>query len=525
MRPGRESLRLLALTALLAGAGCGESAPRPNILLISIDTLRADRLGVYGNDEWGRTTSPSIDALAARGTVFDAAWAPRGQTHPSLGAMLSGKYPITTGLRENGLQLLPQHRTVFEHLQRAGFRTGIFLANLDSGDPSDAWAYRGADVAADGFDGRRRFEVRQESLFQSVWDDRVEQAALEFLQGARRGQPFAAWVHFYDVHKPYNPPPARVGDYGLSAEVPEVLRAPGPHSGAALELHLAQTTLGDREVPESELRRIRGLYDAGVSAADERVGRLLGRLSEIGALENTIVVLTADHGEELFDHNRYFFHGNSIYVGTLRLPLIVAGPGLAAGVRTEALVQNIDIAPTLLDLAGVAPAPDMEGASLLPVLRGQTQDGPRPFAFIEWQDALYAVTDGRRFYVHNPQHAHPLKAPFRMPGAPRPDRGFQIDCFEAYDLPADRLQQLDLLAALDPATLGRPGGLPEPWAPLRAALEAWLAHPDHEREMSWPGFSPAAVERMAELGYTEAGRDRPDVMFMESCSDGSAGGR
>jgi arylsulfatase A-like enzyme len=508
------------LGPLLLGlpSGCSDPPPRPNLLIVSIDTLRADRLGAYGNTDWADSPSPHADALAARGVLFESAYAPRGQTHPSLGAMLTGKYPITTGLRENGLVLLPEHRTLFQFLQAAGFHTGIFVANFALGHPADNWVYRGAGVASDGFRGQRTLEARNESSFQAQWDERVEQAALDFLADRDGGRPFAAWVHFYDVHKPYNPPPEALGRFGVAPGVPEPLLAPGPDSGGLLEQWLMEITLGDREVPAVELRRILGLYDGGVLAADARLGRLLDSLDAAGALDDTYVILTSDHGDELFDHQRYFFHGNSVYRGTLRIPLVVAGPGLPAARRVPALVQNIDLAPTVLALLGLPPGSDMEGRSLAPLLRGETDEPPRAHAFIEWQDVLYGVTDGTHSYIHNPRHAHLLKPPFNPRAGEVPARGFAIDCFEAYDLRVDPAEQTNLLAGLDPDGLMTGDALPPGIAPLRRALEAFLADPRHEREMSWPGLSDENVERMRQIGYVGGGRERHDVLLREPCS-------
>jgi len=514
----------LALAALAAGGCSGDEPPRPNLLIVSFDTLRADRLGAYGNDDWGTTTSPHADALAARGTLLERCVAPRGQTHPSLGALLTGKYPITTGLRENSLLLTPEHRTLFQILKQAGWITGVFVANFDKQSKFDEWVFRGADAKADGFGGRRDEQVggsAAESRFQRQWDDRVEQAALEFLEGRKgnvqAGKPFAAWVHFYDVHKPYNPPAEYAALYGLDADVPAVLRAPGPDSGQELEDYLAGITLTDRPVPEAELRRILGLYDGGVTATDARLGRLLDKLDDLGLTESTVVVFTSDHGDDLFDHNRYFFHGNSVYQSTLRIPLIVAGAGLPMAARRDAVVQNIDVAPTVLDLLGVQPPADMEGASLVGLLRNTTTAPPRPYAFIEWQDVLYAVTDGSRSYVHNPSHANLLKEPFAPPKGQKATRGYAIDCYEGYDLATDPSEQHNLLAGLDPAGLKSGDALPPEFAAMRKALNAWLADPRHERQMSWPGLSQQGLERMEQLGYVGGNPDRPDVLFCAPC--------
>jgi arylsulfatase A-like enzyme len=185
------------------------------------------------------------------------------------------------------------------------------------------------------------------------------------------------------------------------------------------------------------------------------------------------------------------------------------------------LAQNVDVAPTLLALLGLPPAPEMEGLDLSPLLRGQTEVSPRKLAFIEWQDVIYAVTDGHWKYIHNPQHAHLLKEPFTPPRGQRATRGFAIDCFEGYDLVADPHEQHNLLAGQDPAALIRPEALPAPLRPLREALDRWLAEPQHERSMSWPGFDPAQVQLLSQLGYVggtgQTGEQR-GVLLREPCT-------
>jgi hypothetical protein len=163
----------------------------------------------------------------------------------------------------------------------------------------------------------------------------------------------------------------------------------------------------------------------------------------------------------------------------------------------------------------------MEGLDLAPLLRGQTEISPRMLAYIEWQDVIYAVTDGHWKYIHNPQHAHLLKEPYTPPRGQHATRGFAIDCFEGYDLVADPHEQHNLLAGQDPAGLIRPEALPAPLRPLREALDRWLAEPQHERSMSWPGFDPAQVELLSQLGYVggtgQKGEQR-GVLLREPCS-------
>ena len=523
MHPGvRASRAFRLLQALLALAlGCGERAAHFNVVIVSVDTLRADRLGSYGNDEWGTSPSPALDDLAARSVLFERAYAPRGQTHPSLASLLTGKYPATHGVRENGQKLSSEHLTLFERLKRAGFTTGVFVANLQVGHSTESWASRGADVAADGYAGRWQQESRQQGLYQEIWDDRIEAAGLRFLDEVDRSRPFALWMHFYDVHKPYTPPEEHLHRYGVSAGLPAPLTAPGPGSEAELERHIAEITLTRRPVSEAELRRIRGLYDGAVAATDARLGRLLDKLGALGALERSFVIFTSDHGEELYDHNRYFFHGSSIYDGVVRIPLVVWGPHLQRGLRVRAHVQNIDVAPTVLDLLGLPPDPDMEGHSLAPLLRGDSSDPPAAYAFVEWQNLISAVTDGRWKLIWNPQHVWTRKEPFAM-APPEAGLGFRVECIEAYDLAADPREQENLLAGFELAGLDASSGagLPPHLQPLFRALQAWLRDPRHRGELD-RGFSEEEIERLARMGYV-APVDRPsgrrvDILVREPC--------
>ncbi len=514
--PRRASSAFAGLALAACLTGCGSSAPDgPNLLIVSFDTLRADRLGSYGNDEWSSSPSPHADALASRGVVFDQCRATRGQTHPSVASMLTGKFPITTGVRENVHTLGTEHTTLMQMLQGAGYQTGVFVANFQREWPADNWVYRGADVSADGFQGNRGAESRMESMFQQRWDERVERATLEFLDGRSAEQPFAAWVHFYDIHKPYNPPDGYANLDTSAPLQPKVLAAPGPRSAHNLESHLGAITLGARDVPDAELRAVRGLYDATVKATDARLGRILEKLRERGLDDDTIIVFTADHGEELYDRNRYFYHGASIYDGTVRVPLVISGPGIDPR-RVTSHVQNVDLAPTVLDLLGLDVPTDMEGASLGGLIDGSASASPRPYSFVEWQDLIYAVSDGRWLYIDNRFHVHPRKSPYNSapPSAPQ---GFAMRCFEAYDLSVDPGQQHDLLVHLDPATLDDDANLPAPIASLRQALEAWKREPQHQKAMEL-GVSDEELERMTQLGYVGPSTDRQDVYFAEPCA-------
>lgn len=473
--------------------GCSDGVPQTkdvNILILSVDTLRADRLGLYGNDDWDVSPSPTIDALGAEGVTFDQALVPRGQTRPSIAALFSGKYPITTGVRENGFMLLDEHITFMQRLQAGGHQTGVFVSNFEETKRGANWIYRGADVQRGGSTGHSSQRAPEPQIIaQAQWDQTVEEAAIDFLDKVDTARPFASYVHFYDVHKPFNPP-AGYDRYGKYAGMPEALEHTQGPPALDIERHIDEITLSDRDVPDDELQRIFGLYDGTVTATDDRIARILAKLDEIGERENTYIIVTADHGEELFDHNRYFYHGNSVYNGVVGVPLVIAGPGLPEAARRSMPVLNMDVTATIYDLAGLPQPADIEGFSLVDALHGRS-DEVRPFAFVEWKDIVFGATDGRYSYIHNPDHARLMKPPFFGT-----DQSYMIRCYEGYDLANDYLQQNDILQAYAPATLANVSGLPGEFGPLRTALDEWLDDPSHEKELSWPGIEREKAEEL-----------------------------
>src|SRR5262249_1462242 len=189
------------------------------------------------------------------------------------------------------------------------------------------------------------------------------------------------------------------------------------------------------------------------------------------------------------------------------------GPARRGGARGAAQVQTRALGATVLELLGVPRPADMETRPLAGLLRGTSHEPTRPYAFIEFQDILYAVVGDGRLYVHNPRHAQLRKAPYFGT-----TQAFAMGCFEAYDLAADPLAPHDLLAGLDPATLGRDESRPKERRPLRAALMRWLSEPQHEKQMSWPGLGAAALPDLVQLGYVGGGADRKDVQFLEDCA-------
>jgi len=314
-----------ALVALLIVAGCGRTTPAPNILLITLDTTRADRLGCYG---YNVAETPGLDALAAEGVRFEHAHAQVPLTLPSHASLLTGTYPRVNGVHVNAeARLGDDVPTLAEGLKQRGYRTAAFVSSfvLDAVFGLD----RGFDLYDDEMGVREqseRFEAERKA-------DRVVDAALDWLSEESQ-EPFFAWVHFYDPHTPYEPP----AEYAA---------------------------------------RLADPYDGEIAFVDAQLTRLLRRLEETGQRENTLIVVAGDHGESLGEHAETE-HGLFVYDSTIRVQMILSWPGHlpSATVRT-ADVQLLDLYPTILELAGATPARTSDGASLLGLVRGKnTTAGP-----------------------------------------------------------------------------------------------------------------------------------------------------
>ncbi|MCJ7487896.1 MAG: sulfatase-like hydrolase/transferase, partial [Candidatus Aminicenantes bacterium] len=339
--PGERSRRrppvgaiLIAAAALVgggiyfAGRGPGKSgakkAGRLNVLLVTLDTTRADRLGCYGY-LGGKT--PNLDALAAAGVLFQNVYAQVPLTLPSHCSIMTGTTPLSHGIHNNGGYVLsPERTTLAEMLKARGFRTAAFVASfsVDSRFGLD----QGFDLYDDSFQAGLPFKpVNSERRADTV-------AALfsAWLDG-QDGEPFFAWVHFFDPHLPYRPP--------------------APY---------------DREFSSNP-------YDGEIAFMDEAVGTVVGKLREKNLLERTLVVLAGDHGEA-FGEKVETGHGVFLYEETLKVPLILHASGrLAEGKVVSSRVRLTDIVPTVLDMVGLPVPAEVEGQSLLPLASGKKEKG------------------------------------------------------------------------------------------------------------------------------------------------------
>ncbi len=310
----------LAVALVLVGACARPAAPPPpslrrdgargqHVLVVTIDTLRRDRLGAYGH---AGGLTPALDGLAARGMRATHAFSHVPQTLPAHASILTGRTPVRHGLHLNGAARLaadvPTLATVFS---AAGYRTGAFVGAFVLDDRYGLG--RGFDV----YDDRLPPGNGESFLYAERRAEAVVEAAGDWILGAGPS-PWLAWVHLFDPHAPYDAPPP----------VP-----PG-----------------------------RPPYDAEVAYTDAMLGRLLDRLRQRGVLDHTLVVVTADHGEGLGDHGERT-HGLFAYDATLAVPLIVSGPGAGAGV-IDAPVGHADLLPTLVAMAGVPAPAGLDGLPL-----------------------------------------------------------------------------------------------------------------------------------------------------------------
>ncbi len=431
----------------------GRAAGRPNVLLLLLDTLRADHLGSYG---YARATSPHLDALAARGVLFEECLAQAPHTKPSTASLLTGRLPPRHGVEAFGASLPAEERPLAELLHEVGYRTGLFSANAfvapTFGFAQGVERYVGpqvspaAPLAAFHVLARLRdVWVEALDLPERPWRWYEDLVSLPFDRSGARQDPRAAELHgellrfvdaapgpwfahvqLMETHAPYRPRADHRVFEGARTEVdlPETTR------------HLFLPFHGAAPLPPAELAAMVATYDSCIRDVDAEVGALFAALESRDALDSTVVVVVADHGEEFFDHGA-FGHGHSLHRELLHVPLILCAPELLpAGRRVATQVRSLDLLPTLLELLELelpADAPPLDGESLLPLLRLHSDEAPAArsaFASVQWGgSSALSSRDGTRTVIVA-----------REGGDER---------VQAFDPRADPLEQRDL-AATDP---------------------------------------------------------------------------
>jgi choline-sulfatase len=355
-----------ALVAGLASVGCSRPAPLPvgakHLVLVTIDTLRADRLGCYGNKT---VATPHLDAIAAQGALAEDASVQTPLTRPSHVTIFTGRYPAEHAIRDNvSPALAAEVKTLAERLKGHGFETAAFVSSIVLSRQSGL--ARGFDTYSDRFEAGAD-DARFLNTLQKRGDGPTAEA-IAWLEAHRASRTFA-WLHLYDPHDPYEPPE--------------------PYA----------TRYADRP------------YDGEVGYSDELVGRLDAALDRLGRRSDTLLIVTSDHGEGLGDHGEAV-HGYFVYESTLAVPLLLRGPGIRAGTRLRTTVRSVDLLPTALDLLGtpLGRGQEVSGRSLAAAFRGGPSPADEatyaesltPLLHFGWSD-LRALREGRFKYIAAPR--------------------------------------------------------------------------------------------------------------------------
>jgi arylsulfatase A-like enzyme len=419
-----------------------------NLLLITIDTLRADHLSAYG---YARPTSPNIDRLARRGLRFENAETVQSATWPALTSLHTSLYPSAHGVLWNGHRMPEGLATLAEVLHAQQFSTSAFITNMTRGrHPGFSRLF----LSRDG--GQAEADL-------SAVEQALRQIDLE------RDRRFFMWVHLLSPHADYAPPPpndeafTRKGASRVRGEIDELAG-----------LRRRKVLLRDADVDH-----VVGLYDGEIAFVDALVGQLLDALAEKGLERDTLVILTADHGEDLHEHNAYFFHSPSIYGSSMRIPLILALPGtLGEGTVTDHPASLVDVAPTAVGLLGLAAPPPFQGENLLPG-RALPAGPVRPLVFGETNGRIFSVRTPEWRFVYNPEKLSPA-----APGGPYP-----IAEAELYDQRADPREHTN-----------RAAERPELVRALTGEILAWKSRSLRGGRPS-EGPDPEALEELRALGY------------------------
>jgi arylsulfatase A-like enzyme len=357
----RRSLPLL-LSFAAVWAACAKQTPRPNVLLVVVDTWRADRLGAPG-------LTPELDAFATECVVFERAQSPRAKTTPAVTSLMTGLYPHDHGVRDLTTPLTADIPVIAETMQTGGYRTGALIGNyvlrselsgLDRGfdlwveDLPELGGVPPADVPLRGAASLTDGALCALDLGPGSADGAGPDTPL-----VREGVPWFMWVHYMDPHGLYAPPePYR--SRALEADAADIERIPPPDRPGRTAI--SPQWVAEYNVPDSarladggvDASRVRALYDGEIRYVDAQIGRLLSALRESGALENTLVIITSDHGESLGEHDYWFEHGRHAYEATCRVPLMIRFPESMVDRpepgRREGDISLVDIFPTLGEL-------------------------------------------------------------------------------------------------------------------------------------------------------------------------------
>jgi len=357
----QQTIWVLALAVLiLFGPSCDRIAPAkgpPNLIIILVDTLRADHLHYSG---YARGTSPNIDTLAAESIIFENHYSTASRTGPAVASIITGLHPrshcvINPLIHWDAKGVLGEEQTTLaELLRNEGYHSYGFITNLN---------------VTERFGFAQGFEVYQPVGAGNV--KAVNKAALAVLQ-QRPEKPFFLYLHYMEPHSPYTAPreyKRLFVDAGYRGPIT------GQHS------QLDQIVAGKLTVDARDVQELEGLYDQEIKYFDDEIGRFIQTLKDRGLYENTIIVFVADHGEEFLEHGSVL-HGYTLYEDQLRVPLFIHDSRREEPRKVEAVTRHVDLLPTLLDMMGLYYLGDVQGQSLIPLMEGAPAE--------DWEVPVYA---------------------------------------------------------------------------------------------------------------------------------------
>lgn len=473
---------VLVVAALIVVRG---AAP-PDIVVIVVDCLRRDHVGTYG---YGRDTTPVLDALAQRGTVFTRAYSTAAWTKPAVASLLSGRYPHRHRVVAAGDSLPPQLPTLAEALAARGYAT-VFVNGGNAFVGERFGFHRGFTAALDlaSYDGRHA----------------VAAAASE-LAALPHTQPRFTYVHLMDAHLPYH-------RNRFNTRYTQPVTRPSHWQPGRIQVGPVREATAAGRMPADARQRLVDLYDGQVRWADAQVGVLLEQLEAAGRLARTVVIVTADHGEEFWEHGNYE-HGHSFYEEVVGVPLIVAGPGIPAA-RVTAPVSLVDVYATVRRLAGLQPDAGADGIDLF-AAAGSAHAAARPERELALFGTLYGptkagiVTASRKWIVTQRGPKQPGttagRAGWRLVGAAA------TAAVELYDLAVDPSEQYNLAAEHTGSALvggasavvqatGAATASAGPQVALLRRLHSWFAAGTQLGDRS---IAPDVQRRLRALGYLQ----------------------
>jgi arylsulfatase len=371
----------------------GESVDRPNIILITLDTLRADHMGCYG---YRFATTPRLDEFARQSTIFANCISTAPYTAPAVWSLMTSQYRTVHSVgAPDKPKIIGDQSTLARVLRKAGYRTTAFVSNYVL--RRERRFHQGFEIYDDTF---TTFNPDRHLVERTA--DKTTEYAMNWLSTVG-GQNFFLWVHYQDPHGPYIPPEPYLRRLSLRAARPSTEHLPVTDNDGKNGIPEYQYLKGEHYPPNYLTR-----YDAEIAYSDDYIGRLLDRIRELGLWEKSIVIFTADHGEAMGEHGYYFCHGHDLTEELIHIPLIIRIPGNKQAANVDELVSIIDVAPTVLSAVGLEQDLAGERIDLMPLILGDAKHLDRQYVVAEdvsnricfrTRDSKYiSGDDGERLY-------------------------------------------------------------------------------------------------------------------------------